>query len=199
MEETLFYVLGITLVVCAVALTAVGLRWEGFPASRGVLGVIVAGFATLVVATAAFAWMNAEEEQDKHAAEHAEERAAAAEETRAAEQEQTAAVEGEAPTTEGEAPAGGAAASAEGAQVFESAGCGSCHTLAAAGTSATVGPDLDGALKGKPKSFISESIVDPNKDIAKGFPPDVMPQNFGDTLSPEELKALVDYLADSTS
>ena len=36
---------------------------------------------------------------------------------------------------------GGGATS--GAQVFQSANCGSCHTLAAAGTSGTVGPDLD--------------------------------------------------------
>ena len=39
-----------------------------------------------------------------------------------------------------EVPAGDAAA---GAAIFESAGCGSCHVLAAAGTSGTVGPNLD--------------------------------------------------------
>ncbi len=32
-----------------------------------------------------------------------------------------------------------------GAQIFVSAGCGNCHTLAAAGTTGTVGPDLDTA------------------------------------------------------
>jgi len=37
-------------------------------------------------------------------------------------------------------PEGDAAA---GADVFASAGCGSCHTLADAGTSGTVGPNLD--------------------------------------------------------
>jgi predicted ribosomally synthesized peptide with SipW-like signal peptide len=192
MEETLFYVLGITLVVCALGLTAIGLRWEGFPPSRGLLTVIVVGFAALVGATATFAWMNAEDEQSEHAAELAAERAEAAEETKAAEQEQLAA-------DEGEAPPSGATAGVDGAQVFESAGCGSCHTLADAGTTATTGPDLDASLQGKPKSFIEESIVDPNKEIAKGYPPDVMPQTFGDDLSPEELKALVDYLAQSTS
>ena len=34
---------------------------------------------------------------------------------------------------------------ANGEQVFASAGCGGCHTLAAAGSSGTVGPNLDEA------------------------------------------------------
>jgi cytochrome c553 len=39
---------------------------------------------------------------------------------------------------------GGAEGDAEaGAAVFDSAGCGSCHTLAAAGSSGTTGPNLD--------------------------------------------------------
>ena len=193
MEQTLFYVFGIALVVCALAVTAAGLRFENFPPSRGLMVGIVVAFAALVGATATFAWMNAEEEQSEHAAEHAEERAAAQEEEIAAEQEETAAAEGETTTT------GEESAAVDGAQVFESAGCGGCHALADAGTSATTGPDLDGALQGKPASFIEESIVDPNKEIAKGYPPDTMPQNFGDTLSPEELDALVKYLKQSTS
>jgi predicted ribosomally synthesized peptide with SipW-like signal peptide len=191
MEQTLFYVFGITLVVSALAVTAVGLRFENFPPSRGALVGIVAVFAALVGATATFAWMNAEEEQSEHAAEEAEKRAAAFEEQTAAEQEETEAAEGE--TT------GGETAAVDGAQVFDSAGCSGCHALADAGSTATTGPDLDGALQGKPTSFIEESIVDPNKEIAKGYPPDVMPQDFGDTLSPEELDALVKYLKQSTS
>jgi predicted ribosomally synthesized peptide with SipW-like signal peptide len=192
MEQTLFYVFGIALVVCALAVTALGLRFENFPPSRGVLVGIIVVFAALVGATGTFAWMNAVDEQSEHAAERAEERAAAAEEATAEEQEAVAVEEGTAPPDE-------AAASLDGAQVFESAGCSGCHTLADAGSTATTGPDLDGALQGKPASFIEESIVDPNKEIAKGYPPDVMPQNFGDTLSPEELEALVKYLKQSTS
>jgi mono/diheme cytochrome c family protein len=193
MEQTLFYVCGITLVVLALAVTAAGLRFETFPGSRGLLVGIIVVFAGLVGATATFAWMNAEEEQDEHAAEHAEERAAAEEERLAAEQEEAAAAEGETTTT------GEATAAVDGAQVFESAGCGGCHALADAGTSATIGPDLDGALQGQPASFIEESIVDPNKNIAQGYPPDVMPQTFGESLSPEELDALVKYLKQATS
>jgi cytochrome c oxidase subunit 2 len=191
-EQTLFYVFGITLVVCALAVTALGLRFENFPPSRGILVGIIVVFAALVGATGTFAWMNAEDEQSEHAAERAAERAAAAEEATAEEQEAVAVEEGTAPPDE-------AAASLDGAQVFESAGCSGCHTLADAGSTATTGPDLDGALQGKPASFIEESIVDPNKEVAKGYPPDVMPQNFGETLSPEELNALVKYLKQSTS
>jgi cytochrome c oxidase subunit II len=191
-EQTLFYVFGITLVVCALAVTALGLRFENFPPSRGILVGIIVVFAALVGATGTFAWMNAEDEQSEHAAERAAERAAAAEEATAEEQEAVAVEEGTAPPDE-------AAASLDGAQVFESAGCTGCHTLADAGSTATTGPDLDGALQGKPASFIEESIVDPNKEVAKGYPPDVMPQNFGETLSPEELNALVKYLKQSTS
>jgi len=45
-----------------------------------------------------------------------------------------------------EAEGGGAAGDpAAGKEVFASAGCGGCHTLAAAGSSGNVGPNLDGA------------------------------------------------------
>jgi len=44
--------------------------------------------------------------------------------------------------TEAETGAGGGDAAA-GAEVFASAGCSACHTLAAAGASGTVGPNLD--------------------------------------------------------
>jgi mono/diheme cytochrome c family protein len=75
--------------------------------------------------------------------------------------------------------------------------CGICHALKAAGTSATTGPDLDEALAGKDEAFIHESIVDPDKEIAPGFQAGIMPQDFETTLSPEDLKGLVDYLLQS--
>ena len=72
--------------------------------------------------------------------------------------------------------------------------CGICHALKAAGTTATTGPDLDQALAGKDAKFIETSIVDPNAEIAQGFSEGIMPQDFGTTLTPEDLKGLVDYL-----
>jgi mono/diheme cytochrome c family protein len=86
-----------------------------------------------------------------------------------------------------------------GAQVFASNGCGGCHTLAAAGSGGVTGPDFDEALPGQSAAMIKESIVDPNAKITKGYPANVMPQNFGETLSPEELENLVQYLIKSTS
>jgi cytochrome c oxidase subunit II len=72
--------------------------------------------------------------------------------------------------------------------------CGSCHTLADAGTSGQVGPNLDDALKGKNADFIRESIVQPNAQIAPGFQPNVMPSTFGQSLSQQQLDSLVEYL-----
>ena len=40
-------------------------------------------------------------------------------------------------------PPGGGGGAASGKAVFTANGCGSCHTLTAAGTTGTVGPDLD--------------------------------------------------------
>jgi cytochrome c oxidase subunit 2 len=74
--------------------------------------------------------------------------------------------------------------------------CGSCHTLADAGTTAQTGPDLDKVLAGKDAAFIEKSIVQPDAEIAPGFQAGIMPENYGDTLSPEELKALVKYLGE---
>ncbi|MGH2952605.1 MAG: c-type cytochrome [Solirubrobacterales bacterium] len=195
MEETIFYILGITLVIVALVLSAAGLRWQGFPPSRGTMAAITVGVVALVGATATFAWMNAEEEQSEHAAEHAQERAEAAEEASA---EALAAQDGaEEGPAEDEADVAETPA-ADGAAVFESAGCASCHTLRAAGSSAQTGPDLDGALRGKSAQYVETAIVDPNAELAEGFPPDIMPQDFGSSLTPEELTALVDYLVEST-
>jgi mono/diheme cytochrome c family protein len=75
--------------------------------------------------------------------------------------------------------------------------CGSCHTLKAAGTAGTQGPDLDQALVGKDANFIEESIVDPDAEVASGYSAGIMPQDFEQQLPPENLKALVQYLLDS--
>lgn len=75
------------------------------------------------------------------------------------------------------------------------AACGACHTLADAGTTGTTGPDLDRVLPGMSDEQIRTDIVDPNADIAPGYPADVMPPNFGETLSAQQLDGLVAYLA----
>jgi cytochrome c oxidase subunit II len=97
--------------------------------------------------------------------------------------------------------AGGQAALGE--SVFKSAqsGCASCHTFKPAGATGKIGPDLDKLKQyaqkaGKPlDQFIRESIVDPNAYIEQGYQKDVMPPNFGQTLKPNEIDALMQYLS----
>jgi mono/diheme cytochrome c family protein len=86
-----------------------------------------------------------------------------------------------------------------GAQVFANNGCGTCHTLAAAEAGGTTGPDLEEVLVGQSSAMVKESIVDPNAKIAKGYPANVMPPTFGESLSPQELNQLVQFLLESTS
>jgi mono/diheme cytochrome c family protein len=86
-----------------------------------------------------------------------------------------------------------------GAQVFANSGCDTCHTLAEAKSGGVTGPNLDEVLPGQSAATIHEDIVDPNKVIAQGYPPNVMPSNYEQTLSPKELDDLVQYLIESTS
>lgn len=75
--------------------------------------------------------------------------------------------------------------------------CGACHALAAAGTASETGPDLDDVLPGQDPEQVRESIVDPMADITPGFQPGVMPENFDEVLTPEQLTELVQYLLES--
>ena len=108
---------------------------------------------------------------------------------------------GGAATSTAAAP-GGAATPAAGKQVFAANGCASCHTLAAAGASGKVGPDLDRVVqdaakyaKGRPAAdYIRQSIVSPNAFVVPGFPRGTMPQTFGQQLSPQQIDALVKFL-----
>jgi mono/diheme cytochrome c family protein len=77
--------------------------------------------------------------------------------------------------------------------------CGSCHTMAAAGTSGTTGPNLDKELTADPAAATRESIVDPNKEIVPGYPRNVMPPNYATALTPQQLDAVVNYVYHSTN
>jgi mono/diheme cytochrome c family protein len=93
------------------------------------------------------------------------------------------------PPAQGDAAAGKA--------VFDSQGCSGCHTFTPAGAKGTVGPNLDEVLKGKDAAFIRESIVNPNAEIAQGFQPNIMPQDYGQKLSDKQLNDLVAFLSQS--
>ena len=192
MNETAFYVLGITLTILAVIISFVGLRYDKFPQSRALMAACVTVFVVLVGATATFGWLNAEDETDHRTAEQeAGELQTPAEIV--AEYEAGATAQAE----EGEAPETGAEeeAAVDGATLFESQGCAGCHTLAAANATGTTGPDLDTSLAGKDAAYIEESLVDPEAVVAEGFPGGIMP-SFAD-LPEADLQALVDYLSQS--
>jgi mono/diheme cytochrome c family protein len=85
-------------------------------------------------------------------------------------------------TTTDEEPAEGDAAA--GKQIFlGAAGCGSCHTLADAGTSGTIGPNLDDSQP----SF--ELVVDRVTNGAGAMP------SFSDQLSEEEIANVAAYVS----
>jgi cytochrome c oxidase subunit II len=93
---------------------------------------------------------------------------------------------------------GGGGATPDAKATFASENCASCHTLADAGAKGTIGPDLDQVLADKDAAFIKESIVTPDKVIADGYQGGIMPSNFGQTLPPAQLDALVKYLSEVT-
>ncbi|HEX2129086.1 MAG TPA: cytochrome c [Solirubrobacterales bacterium] len=201
-NETLFYIVGGSLTALALITSFAGLRWEKFPTSRGAFAGVVVVFLALVGATAAFGWLNGEDEQEHRNAEIAAGHLPSPEEAlleqgeavQEPESEEAATVEGEQTTTPTEETA-----STEGAQLFADQGCAGCHTLTAADATGSTGPNLDETLEGKDPAYIEQAIVVPNETLADDFPPDIMPQNYEDLLSPEELDALVQYLSESTS
>ena len=90
-------------------------------------------------------------------------------------------VQGTVPT-EQEAPAEGDADA--GKAVFAKAGCGGCHTFKAAGSSGTVGPNLDDA------SIDFEGAVQQVTNGGGGMPP------FGDKLSDKEIADVAAFVTE---
>ncbi len=98
----------------------------------------------------------------------------------------------------------GGTTTASGLSLFKANGCTSCHTLQAAGATGKVGPDLDNLVAYAQQAhqplaaFVHESIASPNAYVQPGFPKNVMPQTFGQTLSKTQLDALVSFLVQSS-
>jgi mono/diheme cytochrome c family protein len=78
------------------------------------------------------------------------------------------------------APPGGAA---DGKTVFATAGCTGCHTLKAAGSTGTVGPNLDEAKPSK------ELVTDRVTNGQGGMP------SFKGQLSEAQIQAVADYVS----
>jgi mono/diheme cytochrome c family protein len=99
---------------------------------------------------------------------------------------------------EGALAAAGLSGATTGEQIFTAGGCAGCHTLAKANATGTIGPSLDDLAAaagggGSPEDFVTESVLDPDAEVADGFQAGVMPSYEG-RLSEEQLQALAEYL-----
>ena len=139
-------------------------RNPDFPGDR--LGLFVLVTAVLFVATMAGVVVFAKEEE--HAAEAAETHG-----TSTGEEQPPAGEEGEGDAAAGES-------------VYASAGCGGCHALEAAGSSGSVGPNLDDS---KPDRAL---VVDRVTNGAGGMPP------FKGQLDEKQIKDVAAYVVAST-
>jgi mono/diheme cytochrome c family protein len=79
----------------------------------------------------------------------------------------------------------------EGEALATSNGCVACHSTN--GVDGT-GPTWKGLGETRDAAYLRQSIIDPNADIVAGFSPDIMPQTFGDTLTDDQINALVAYI-----
>jgi mono/diheme cytochrome c family protein len=91
-------------------------------------------------------------------------------------------------------PVAAASSADPGLRVWAAQGCGSCHTLAAAGSSGTFGPDLGETLRGAPRPIIRRAIVDPAAAAAPGYATGMMPEDYQRRMSAAELDRLVAFI-----
>jgi type II secretory pathway pseudopilin PulG len=209
MDETFFYIVGLSLVAAALVVSFVGMRKENFP-SDNVLRIGVVIVAAIVVVTG-FAAVNSsqQEQQDREreanaaAAEESSQEAASNAEEAGGGSASSEAVQPDQPQSgpgdDANATSGGQADAAAGEQVFVDNGCGSCHTLAEqAEANGNIGPNLDEALGNQDEDFIRTSIIDPSAFVEDGYPDGTMPQTYESQIAPDDLDALVAYLAQAT-
>ena len=111
--------------------------------------------------------------------------------------------QGAAPTLANPPSGGGGGLAATGAKLYESLGCSSCHTLTGA---KGIGPTYKGLYGSKVQlstgqtvtagdAYLLESILDPDKQIVKGFPKGVMSATIPPgSVSMANAKALVAFI-----
>ena len=78
-----------------------------------------------------------------------------------------------------------------GAEVFASAGCGGCHTLEAAGSTGTEGPNLDEHLQEDDAHASLDAVMQQIAKGGNGMPP------FENRLTREEIRAVATYVIHS--
>lgn len=91
---------------------------------------------------------------------------------------------------------------ARGEELAGNKGCFGCHSV---NGTVLVGPSWlglfgseetlqDGSTVLVDEDYLKRSILDPNADMAEGFPPDLMPKTFGETLTEAEIEDLVAFI-----
>jgi mono/diheme cytochrome c family protein len=111
--------------------------------------------------------------------------------------EQVELVEVVAPGTESDDPV------VRGEAVYTANGCGGCHTLGAL-SAGVVGPPLteigiiaETREEGiSAEEYIRTSILNPNAYVVEGYPENVMPQNWNEIFTDDQLSDLVAFLLD---
>ncbi len=90
---------------------------------------------------------------------------------------------------------------AAGKPVFVAAGCGACHTFTPAAAKGTIGPNLDllktyASKAGVPiEEFTTSAIASPPASyVPPGYSANIMPGNYGTTLTAKQLADLVAFL-----
>ncbi len=106
--------------------------------------------------------------------------------------------------TDGGAAAAGGDEAAAGKQLFTETGCNACHTLADAESASAIGPGLDELSADaekygeqndqSPEEYVKTSITEPDAFLVPDFNAGIMPADYAEQLSPEELDTLVKYL-----
>ena len=89
-----------------------------------------------------------------------------------------------------------------GKALFASENCGGCHAFEAAGSSAEVGPSLNGDLEQHAKDagqaledYVKTSLVNPNAHVVEGYTPGIMPPYS--SLEPQQLADLVAFVTEN--
>jgi mono/diheme cytochrome c family protein len=79
-----------------------------------------------------------------------------------------------------------------GRALFTDQGCDRCHSIAAIGAEGKLGPRLDTLDEDVDDNL--ESIADPRKEIADGYPEKLMPTDFDERLDDADLQALAAFV-----
>lgn len=90
----------------------------------------------------------------------------------------------------------------KGQRLAETNGCIGCHSLDG---STSVGPSWQGAFGSErilmdgqtvmvDEEYLHTAIVNPNAQVPEGYPPNVMPQNYADLFSEEDISNLIAFI-----